>query len=59
MEYRANVIITALICATVVELAALLLGYDGYILAGFLAIIGSVVGVPVGMVFQKKRNGAS
>lgn len=52
-----TVIVTALITAMVVELAALFLGYDGYLLAGFLAIIGTVVGAPVGMVLERKRAG--
>lgn len=50
------IIITALLVAMVVEVTALILGYNGYLLAGFLAIIGSVVGVPAGIFIEKKRS---
>lgn len=54
------IIITALVVATVAEVAALILGYDGYLLAGYLGIIGSVagavLGVPIGFIMQKRRE---
>lgn len=56
MEDRTIIMLTALIVAAAVEIVALFLGYDGYLLAGFLAIIGSVVGVPAGIFIEQKRR---
>jgi hypothetical protein len=56
MDDKTMVILVALVCASVVEVVALFLGYDGYLLAGFLAIIGAVVGVPAGAVLQERKN---
>lgn len=55
MEDKTLIILTALLVAMVVEIVALFLGYDGYILAGFLAIIGAVVGVPAGITIQQRK----
>jgi len=57
MEDKTWIILTALLCATVVMCVALALGIDGLLLAGFLTIIGSVVGVPAGIVLERKRKG--
>lgn len=54
MEDKTYIIITALILAGIVMIVALFLGYDGYLLAGFLSIIGVVVGVPAGIIIENK-----
>jgi len=56
MEDKTLIILTALLVAAAVEIVALFLGYDGYLLAGFLAIIGAVVGVPAGIIVQRQRE---
>ncbi len=39
------VMCTGLICITSIEIFALYLGYDGYILAGVIGIIGAAIGL--------------
>lgn len=39
------VMCTGLICITVIEGLALYFGYDGYILAGVIGIIGTAIGL--------------
>lgn len=52
------IIMTALLCATAVEIVAILQGFDGYLLAGYLGIVGSVAGVPVGIFLERKKRGS-
>jgi len=52
------VIVTVLICATAAEIFALSQGINGQIFSGYLLLMGSVAGVPVGAVLERKRIGA-
>lgn len=55
MEIKTNVIITGIICLTALEGLALYLGYDGYILAAVVGVIGAAIGVAIPSdIFKKK-----
>lgn len=42
-----KIVCTGLVCLTVVELAALSLGYNGTLLKGFLVIVALAIGVVI------------
>jgi hypothetical protein len=56
MEDKTCIIIVALVMLTIIEICALLLGYDGAILAAVVGIMGVVAGVPAGVKIQEARG---
>ena len=47
MEDKSAILVTALLCLTVVEMYALSQGIDGTILILYASIMGGVLGVPI------------
>lgn len=53
MEDKTLIIVVALVILAAIEITALILGYNGTLLAGVIGILGLVVGVPAGIKYKE------